>query len=234
MENKTYDRELQNKNGPSRLPKAVIFDMDGVLLDTESICDVTWKAAAEEMGLSGMEKALDSCRGTNRNDSMRILRGFYGKDFDAMAFISRTSEIFQKIASREGIKLMPYARECLEGLKGNFRLALASSTRGARVREELEHTGLIDFFETITTGDMVEHSKPDPLIYIKSANSLGLEPCDCMAVEDSPNGLLSAHRAGMMTVMIPDRIQPDEDIKKYAGWIFRNLQGLCAFLLSKN
>ena len=210
--------------------KAVIFDMDGVLQDSETISDITWEMAAKEWGFELKYDALQSCRGCNRADIAAKLKGFYGADFDSVAFLNRTSELFYQIEAEKGIPLMPYAKEILEYLKPKYKLALASSTRGVSVRRQMKAGGLIDFFDTLTTGDMVEHSKPEPEIYLKSAASIGVAPENCVAVEDSPNGVKSAYAAGMRVIMVPDKIQPDEDLKKLCWKICRNLEEVKEFL----
>lgn len=208
------------------MTEAFVFDMDGILLDTESICDRTWQIAGKEFGVSEEDslKIINLCRGTNKHDTRIIIRRELGENFDVENFLRRTSECFVEIEKNEGIKVMPYARECLQFLKDSgYRLALASSTREVVVRKQLQGVGLLDFFEVIVAGDMVVHSKPDPEIYLKACLELGVQPANCVAVEDSPNGLKSARAAGMVTVMVPDRISPNEETKKVTDYLFNSL-----------
>lgn len=206
--------------------KAIIFDMDGVILDSESISDITWRKAAEEKGLSVNDEILNTCRGSNKNDTIQTLKKYYGSDFDSEAFLERTSELFHEIEEKDGIPLLPYAKEILEYLKPRYRLALASSTRGPTVERQLRAAGVIDFFETRTTGEMVEHSKPNPEIYLMACKSIGMNPEDCAAVEDSLNGIRSAYAAGLKPVMVIDKVQPTEEIRKMCCNIFDSLYGL--------
>jgi len=206
--------------------KAIIFDMDGVILDSESISDITWRKAAEEKGLSVNDEILNACRGSNKNDTIQTLKKYYGSDFDSEAFLKRTSELFHEIEEKDGIPLLPYAKEILEYLKPRYRLALASSTRGPTVERQLRAAGVIDFFETRTTGEMVEHSKPNPEIYLMACKSIGMNPEDCAAVEDSLNGIRSAYAAGLKPVMVIDKVQPTEEIRKMCCNIFDSLDGL--------
>lgn len=210
--------------------KAVIFDMDGVILDSESICDITWEITRKEFGLPDGTDAINECRGTNRTDSCIILKRIFGQELDAEKFLDRSSEHFMEIEFSSGIPLMPYAKEILEYLKPKYRLALASSTRGPTVLRQLTNAGVIDYFETRTTGEMVVHSKPDPEIYILACKSLGLKPEDCIAVEDSPNGAKSAIAAGLKTVLIPDRTKPDDTLKQKCWKVCKSLEDLKDFL----
>ena len=186
--------------------------MDGVILDSESISDITWHKALEEAGLKDDKDAVNKCRGTNLADTYAILKELYGKDFPVEKFMNRSSELFTQIEFTSGIPLLPYAKEILEYLKPKYRMALASSTKGATVKRQLTNAGVIQYFETITTGDMVTHSKPDPEIYLLACKSLGLKPEECAAIEDSPNGIKSASAAGLKTIMVPDKIQPTEEL----------------------
>lgn len=206
--------------------KAIIFDMDGVILDSESISDITWRKAAEEKGLSVNDEILNACRGSNKNDTIQTLKKYYGGDFDSEAFLERTSELFHEIEEKDGIPLLPYAKEILEYLKPRYTLALASSTRGPTVERQLRTAGVIDFFETRTTGDMVVHSKPDPEIYLMACKSVGLEPSECYAIEDSLNGIKSAYAAGLKPIMVVDKIQPTDEIRKMCVAVFDSLEGL--------
>lgn len=204
--------------------KAVIFDMDGVLLDSETISWKTWELAAQELGLENIQTANEKCMGASSFDIHRILRSIYGENFDSEAFLKRTYELFFEIEAKDGIPLMPFVNEALEYLSKKYILALASSTRKVHVIRQLTNAGIIDYFKTITTGDMVKHSKPDPEIYLIACKSLNLQPKECAAIEDSPNGIKSAYNAGLKTIMIPDKILPDEDIKKISWKILSSLK----------
>ena len=211
--------------------KAIIFDMDGVILDSESLSDITWDKAAADFNIKMTADILNSCRGSNKNDILTILKNFYGNDFDANGFLARTGVYFDEIKNRDGIPLMPYAAQSLPLLQKKYRIALASSTKGPVVRSELAAVNVLHYFESITTGEQVVHSKPNPEIYLMACKSLGLPPAECIAVEDSFNGVRSAHAAGLFTVMIPDKVQPTEEIKSLYDKIFPDLKAFTDYLL---
>lgn len=210
--------------------KAIIFDMDGVILDSETISGKCWTIAQDEMEVSTDKDFINMCRGSNHNDTLKILKEVFGEDFDSEAFLNRTTELFYMYEDAHGIPLMPYAKEILNYLKPKYRLALASSTNGRAVERQLTNAGVIDFFETRTTGEMVEHSKPDPEIYLMACRSLGLEPEECLAVEDSPNGIRSAAAAGLKVIMVPDKVEPFPEIEMLCWKVCLTLKNLEEFL----
>ena len=119
--------------------------MDGVILDSESISDITWDKAAADFNIKMTADILNSCRGSNKNDILTILKNIYGKDFDADGFLARTGVYFDEIKNRDGIPLMPYAEQSLPLLQKKYRIALASSTKGPVVRSELAAVNVLQF-----------------------------------------------------------------------------------------
>lgn len=203
--------------------KAIIFDMDGVLQDSETISDRTWRIVAKSWGICDIESMLDICRGCNKNDTYALLRKKYGNDFESEKFLESTSALFFEIEKSEGIPLMNGAKETLEYLSKKYTLALASSTQKSSVVRQMQTANFLQFFKTLTTGDMVSHSKPNPEIYEKACASLSLLSNECVAIEDSPNGVRSASRAGLRVIMIPDKIKPDDEMRTLAWKIFSSL-----------
>lgn len=213
--------------------KAIIFDMDGILLDSESLCDKNWIIAQREMGLDLDSTMIEKCRGTNKQDTRRILMENYGSVMDVDKFMARTSELFHAYEEKYGVPEMPFAKDAVDTLSKKFRLALASSTRGENVRRQLKNAGLLDYFEILVTGDMVEHSKPNPQIYQMAVQGLKLNCNECLAIEDSPNGIKSAFSAGVPVIMVPDRIKPTEETNKMVVRTVANLDEACGFILNQ-
>ena len=210
---------------------AVIFDMDGVLFDTERLCERSWLEVARAHEIPGMEEIFPRCIGLNANDSRRIVMDAYGEDFDYPGFREEASVWFWDYIEKNGLPVMAGVVEILAWLKeNNWKVGLASSTRRSSVLNHLEQAGLRDYFSVIITGDMVEHSKPQPDIYLLACRNLGVEPGQAYAIEDSPNGIRSAYRAGMVPLMVPDMIAPDEEMKALSHGIFENLTEVLNYL----
>ncbi len=205
--------------------------MDGVLFDTERVCMESWTAVAAEDGLPDMEKIFPRCIGGNSNDSRKIVLEAYGPDFDYDTFRKKASCRFWELIDKNGLPVKAGVREILAWLKERqWIVGLASSTRRSSVLDHLERAGIRDYFQAIVTGDMVEHSKPLPDIYLIACRRLGIEPCEAYAVEDSPNGIRSACSAGMRPLMVPDMLQPDEEIRRLSYRIFKDLPEVLEFL----
>lgn len=192
---------------------AVIFDMDGVIFDSERMVLVCWEQLAEKYHLTRMREAYIPCIGVNDVRMKEIMEEFYGRDFPYSAFREEASALFRKMVEREGLPVKRGVRELLEYLtKRNVPVGLASSTRLALVTEELKAAGLYDYFQAVTGGDQLKRSKPEPDIYLMACAKLGVRPEATYAVEDSYNGIRAAYSAGMMPVMVPDLLQPTEEM----------------------
>lgn len=213
--------------------KAVIFDMDGVLFDTERLCKKAWCLVAREQGIRDIEKVSEQCIGRNANDTKDLVMKYYGPDFAYDAFRERVSEWVWDHHKRYGVPVKKGVRELLDYLQGSeYRIGLASSSRREAVLSHLTGTGLLPFFPVIVTGDMVKHSKPRPDIYLLACREAGVEPRDACAIEDSPNGIRAAHAAGMKPIMVPDMVAPDEETGRMCCRIFEDLLGVRDFLKS--
>lgn len=211
--------------------KAVVFDMDGVLIDSESICDEIWYKLAEEMNLPDIQAAIEENRGCNVEMMEKQLRARYGTGFDCKKFFDDFGVCYREVEFTKGIPLLPEVKETLDYLKNaGYKLGLATSTSHSVAERQLKAVGIYDYFDAWAFGDEIEHSKPAPDIYIKAAQKLGVEPEFCVAVEDSPNGIRSCKAAGLKPVMVPDRINPSEEIKQMCWKIGKPVSVLKEFL----
>lgn len=196
--------------------KAVIFDMDGVLFDTERLCINAWDYAGEKMNISRTGDMVFKTLGVNVATVNRILKEEYGESFSIERFRKYCDEYMNSFFAQNKVPVKDGLYNILEHLKKkNFKIALASSSSKKTVMRNLESAEITDYFDVIVSGDMVEKSKPEPDIYLKAAELLGLPADECYAVEDSKNGLKSANSAGCKTIMVPDLWQGDEETDKF-------------------
>lgn len=208
----------------------VVFDMDGVLFDTERLCMEGWLALSEKYGISNMEEFYPKCIGRNDTDTRALVLEYYGADFPYEKFCRETSLWFHDQIDQNGLPVKEGVRELLDFLKEHdWKVGIASSTRCLSVAEHLERAGLREYFSVIVGGDMVEHSKPQPDIYLIACEKLEVPPAQCYAIEDSPNGIRAAYRAGMKPIMVPDLLQPDEEMTRMSHKIFKDLKEVLAY-----
>ena len=204
--------------------EAVIFDMDGVIFDSERLVLEGWLEIAAKYGIEGIEEVLPRCLGVNAQATREIFREYYGQEFPYDEYKKEASALFHSRYGNGRLPLKPGVRELLSFLKEEgYLVGLASSTRQAVVEQEIRDAGLIHYFDDLVCGDMLKRSKPEPDIYLKACENLKVEPRMAVAVEDSYNGIRSAKRAGMVPVMVPDMVQPDEEMKGLAHVICQDL-----------
>ena len=209
----------------------VIFDMDGVIFDSEILVLQAWKEVAERHGIAGVEAACHECLGTNSVVSKGVFLKHYGEDFPYEEYKAEMAKVFFSHASDGRLAKKPGVEELLKYLKENgFKVGLASSTQEATVRRQISEGGLLKYFDQIIGGDMVKRSKPEPDIFLEACRRLESEPERCYVIEDSYNGIRAAHAAGMHPIMVPDLMEPTEEMRGLAEKIFESLYDVMEYL----
>ena len=211
---------------------AVVFDMDGVLFDTERLCKDCWIALSKEYEIPNMEEVYALCIGVNVQATRQIVYENYGKDFPFEEYDRRASEMYNRYIAEHGVPVKDGVRETLEALaKAGVKIAVASSTRREKVLRLLASAGIDRYFTAVVGGDTVTHSKPHPEIFLKACEALGVAPEEAIAVEDSHNGIRSAHAAGMAPVMVPDLLPVTEEMRELSAYVAEDMNDACRWML---
>ena len=207
--------------------KAFIFDMDGLLFDSERIVQRSWEIAGDELGIPHMEDVIYHTLGMNRAGRNEYFRKYIREDFPFEEFGKLTRDNFWKIVDKEGLPLKKGAKELLAyGKSQGYKMAVATSSSREYAMGNLIRAGIDSYFDSVVCGDMVKKAKPDPEIYQKACESLEY----CMAFEDAPGGILSAHQAGMHVIMVPDLVQPTQEIRELTHRVCGSLADVIGIL----
>ena len=189
--------------------KGILFDMDGVILDTEKLYTRFWQEAANVLGYPMTKEQAMGLRSLNREFGAAKMQSYFDVPVNYEEVRNKRIELMNAFIEKEGVELKPGIRELLAYLKEKgIKTAIATSSPIERTEKYLEAVGLTGAFDKLISGYMVKKGKPEPDIYQLAAREIGLLPQECLAIEDSPSGLLSANRAGCYPVMVPDQDMP--------------------------
>ena len=214
---------------------AVLFDMDGLVLDTEKLYTRFWQEAANALGYPMTKEQALGMRSLNRGAGLARMQSYFGPSVDYDLIRNKRIELMDAFVEQEGLILKPGIHELLAYLKEHgIKTAIATSSPMERTLLYLGSVGLQDSFDELVSGYMVEKGKPEPDIYLYAARKLGVKPEECMVLEDSPAGILAAHRAGCLPVMVPDQDEPDEETTKLLYARAEGLLGVISLMREKN
>lgn len=201
--------------------QAIIFDMDGTLVDTERVSQASWRAAARDFGIVIPEQILHAFVGCSIPNAMKMIDAEFGDPGFTVRLFDRRHQIFDATWEDE-LALKPGAAEAVAAARETgAAVALATSSARDRAIANMERFGLMKFFDVAVFGEDIQNHKPAPDVFLVTAEHLGAEPARCVAVEDSFNGVRAGAAAGMRVLMVPDYNEPTPEIR-----------GLCAEVLS--
>lgn len=194
--------------------KAVIFDMDGLMFDTERLSEKAWKEAGEKFGIEIKPEHVAKIRGVDILHAKDIFEEIFGEDFDFFSIRDAKVRYMNEYIDINGVPIKEGLIELFKFIKkNNLKVALATSTENKAAIYLISKANVLEFFDNIICGDMVEVGKPEPDIYNKALESLGIEASECIVLEDSPNGIRAAAAAKCKVIMVPDIDTPDEEIR---------------------
>ncbi len=209
----------------NRIVKAVVLDMDGLMIDTEPLYMRAFQKAAKEFGYELTDYFLMGFVGRPDNDCRNIIAEQFGTGFPLDTFWERWPQVWREEALTNGIDRKPGLPELLSYLSEvGLPSAIATSAYRDQAEFSLNRASVTTYpFTHIVTGDEVSRGKPAPDIFLEAARRLGIKPRQCVALEDSENGIKAATSAGMISIMVPDLIQPSEEIRKSAWRVVDSL-----------
>ena len=192
----------------------VIFDMDGTMFDTERMWATFWDPALKALGLPYKEGLAEAARGTAGETTRNVVRSFYGPDCDADGIVESLHRVADEVFLSAPVPKKPGLDELLAWLDANhIPMAVASSSRVHVIEGNLNNWGLTHYFKALVSGQQVKHSKPDPEIFLLAAEKLGTAPAHTLVLEDSYNGVRAGAAGGFVTVMVPDLLPADDEMR---------------------
>lgn len=216
--------------------KAVLFDMDGLMVDTESLSTEAFINSAKAQGYNmTKEETLKVLGFTKANIYQFWIDYFQGTNVDGKKLVDDHYDYIENVLYTVGPEKMPYVEELLKYLKeNNYKIAVASSSDTADIKNNLEKTKLEKYIDEIASGAEVENGKPAPDVFLLAAKRLGVDPKDCLILEDSKAGIKAGKASGAMVFMVPDMYTVDKECEDTADRILTNLGEVIEILEGKN
>ncbi len=213
------------------LPQAILFDMDGLMLDSECLYQEAWKRAAAELGYTLDADLYLSLVGRSNAEAERTFAQVYGADFPTVAFRAGWDAHWHELVAQQGIPLKPGLLALLDWVEQqSLPKAVGTSSNQAEAEVCLTAAGIRDRFATVVTVDQVQAGKPAPDIFLTAAQRLGVPPDQCLVLEDSNAGVAAAQAAGMAVIMVPDLQTPTAASTAIALHIYPSLHGVLSWL----
>ena len=215
--------------------KGAVFDMDGLMFDSEKLVYENWKTMLNELGFEYDIEIFKNTIGLRTDETKRYYNSLYKENFNYDELKIRSRKMFFDRVEREGVPIKKGLFELLDFLKeNNIKMAVATSTSRQSCERMLKKSGAYPYFDEIICGDDVTKGKPHPEVFLKASERLGIAPQYCIALEDSINGIKSAHSAGMITIMVPDFLQPTDEINPVINCLCNDLTEVIEYVKTSN
>lgn len=212
--------------------QAVLFDMDGVIFDTERVYLEHWTEVFQKYGYNMRKEVYISVMGTGRENVMKVFKEIYGQDLPIIEMYKEKDELLLQAVEGGKVPLKSGAKEILNFLRENkIKIALATSAKRDRMIMQLKMADICNKFDELVCGDDITNSKPNPEIFLKAAQKLSVKPENCIVVEDSPAGIRAAYNAGMIGLHVEDLKEADDEILKVCHKNFKNLFEIKQYIL---
>lgn len=219
----------------TRAIAAVLFDMDGLMFDTERLLFAAWQRAMADFGFAASEEVFLASVGTTVESTNQLLRAAYGPDFPLQATNDRTGDYIWQEVDQRGVPLKPGLLALLDYLESHaIPKAVASSSERATIDRLLAAAGLAERFAATAAGDEVTQGKPAPDIFLLAARRLGVEPGQCLVLEDSEPGARAAQAAGMAVIIVPDLKPSSDGVAGLAAAVLPDLNAVQSWLAQRS